>query len=237
MIQSPLVKFQLKFDDWRVSRHFKRVEAIIRNRDVKDLALNLQLARQRYLDCLHVYATRGVFPRNHEHLIYSPCFIDRDGRECAVAHLVRISGQIELAKQIATVANYAYVSQMTFSELDDWAVQTGLNKEDLSLIQPGYWFTLADILPIVIVPWATGLITLLINIVQLALKRKGIIMALTGFVVAIALLPIGFYCLYGASIAYDLGAHPDGYPYDLPLHAVGPLVLGFTISIGLAALL
>src|SRR4051812_21795891 len=101
----------LKLDDWRVRQHFKRVEGVIRTQDVSHLPATLQKAREQHLARLHSYVMRGIFPRNYEHR-YAPCFIDRDNRECAVAHFMICSGQAEAANKIATISNYAYVPQM-----------------------------------------------------------------------------------------------------------------------------
>ncbi len=237
MSQVSFGSLRLRLDDWRVSQHFKRVEATLRAQDVSHLSPRLQLARKAYLDWLHDYATRGVFPRNYERPGCSPCFIDRDGRECAVAHLVMVSGQTALAYKIAEVANYAYVPEMTFPELDNWAAQSGLRSEELALIQPGYYLTLTgSFLLMAIAAWTVGLIAFLLNRVQIARRQKGIILPLIGLVAAIKLLMIGLVCLENAAHAYNLGAHPDGFPYNLPLLDVPPLVLGVVISIGLALL-
>src|SRR5438132_814001 len=121
----------LKLEDWRLRQHFKRVETILRSRDVSHLPDYLQKAREQQLENLHHYAQRSIFPRNDGRFLYTPCFIDRDGRECAVAHLVMQTEQSPLAHQIALNANYAYVPQMRFPELDDWLAQSGLTEEEL----------------------------------------------------------------------------------------------------------
>src|SRR6476661_8231997 len=108
-MQTSATSLLQKIDDWRVSQHFKRVESILRKRDVSNLPPTLQQARESYINTLHDYAARGIFPRNYEQPDYAPCFIDRDGRECAVAHLVMSAGQTALAEKIAAVSNYAYV--------------------------------------------------------------------------------------------------------------------------------
>ncbi len=72
MSHAPPRSLRLRLDDWRVSQHFKRVEATLRAHDVSHLSPRLQLARAQYLDWLHTYTLRGVFPRNHERPGYSP---------------------------------------------------------------------------------------------------------------------------------------------------------------------
>jgi hypothetical protein len=48
------------------------------------------------------------------------------------------SGQEALARRIALEANDAYVRDLNLPEFDDWAVQSGLTKEELAFIQPSY---------------------------------------------------------------------------------------------------
>jgi hypothetical protein len=67
-----------------------------------------------------------------------PCFIDRDDRRCAVAHLLIQSGYEDTAQMIAAQANNAYVPEMQFPELDMWAEQHGMTREDLAVVQPVY---------------------------------------------------------------------------------------------------
>jgi hypothetical protein len=233
-LQSRLLR---KIDDWRVSLHLRHVEVTLRGVDVSHLTPPLQQARERHLDSLHSYAARGVFPRNYEHPGYAPCFIDRNGRECAVAHLLICSGDAKIAHNIAVVANDAYVRQMTIRELDEWAAQAGLSREELALIQPGYYLTFTDsFLSLAIATWAAGFVPLVINAVQIARKRHGVFVPVIGLVTAIVLLVIGALCLDSAITAYQIGTHPDGYPYNLPLRDVPPLNLGGLISLGLATL-
>jgi hypothetical protein len=233
-LQSRLLR---KIDDWRVRHHFKQVESTLRAWDVSHLSLSVQKAREHQLDLLQAYAARGVFPGNYKHPGYAPCFIDRDGRECAVAHLLMFSGHSKLAYDIAVVANDAYVPQMTIPELDDWAAQAGLSREELALIQPGYYLTLTgSFLSLAIGAWAVGFVPFVINAVQIARRRPGIFVPVIGLVTAIVLLVVGVLCLDSAMTAYQIGTHPDGYPYDLPLRDVPALNLGGLVSIGLGLL-
>jgi hypothetical protein len=130
--------FLFWLDDQRLRLHFRRVERALRSRDVSHLPQHFQSNRAQNLDQLHSYVIRGIFPRNHDHSGWMPYFIDRDGRECAVAHLVIQSGHRETAQHIARTANNAYLLDMNFPELDSWAGESGLTKNELALIQPSY---------------------------------------------------------------------------------------------------
>lgn len=233
MSQLSLDKLRLKLDDWRVSLHFKRVEGILRHNNVNNLLPDLQKARQQHLNQLHMYAARGVFPRNYERPTYAPCFIDRDGRECAVAHLVMTSGQPDLAYEIANTANYAYVPQMTFPELDTWAAQTGLSKKELAFIQPSYYSALDNsVLWMLFVACTTGFVTVLINAVQIARQRKGIVVPVAGLVIATILLAISLFYLDSARIAHEIATTPN----VISLRKMGPYLLYALISLGFTLL-
>jgi hypothetical protein len=234
MSQSWMSSLLLKLDNWRVRLHFKHVEDILRSRDVSYLPPTLQQARKQQLDRLHSYAVHGAYPRNHERPVYSPCFIDRDGRECAVAHLVMSSGQVTFAHRIAEVANYAYVSQMTFPELDDWAAQSGLSKEELALIQPGYYFTLdGSLLSLAITIWAVGLTAFVTNAVQIARKRKGIAAPVIALIIAILSLLLALVCIDSFMRAYYVATNPDTLN-DQASRALEPLAMGTAISLVIA---
>src|SRR5690606_13938477 len=83
----------------RIATHLRYVEDLLRARDVRDLPEALQDERRANLERLHRYRLAGVFPRNFDHSeARRPCFIDRDGRLCAVGHLVAQSAGSELAE-------------------------------------------------------------------------------------------------------------------------------------------
>jgi hypothetical protein len=226
MNQSLVNTLRLKLDDWRVRQHFAQVERTLRAKDVSHLPPALRQVRQDHLNRLHAYAARGVFPRNYERPNYAPCFIDRDGRECAVAHLMIVSGHSDAAHTVATVANYASVPQMTFPELDEWASETGLSKEELALIQPIYdpcqanapwaipelcsYLMFAGTLgSTALVGWIIGIVISGVNAVQIMRKRDRLFVPAIGLVVALLLLIIGVALLFSLSTMYELAADPN----------------------------
>jgi len=125
-------------DDQRLRLHFRYVEHVLRAQEVSHLPQSLQENRARHLDQLHAYARRGIFPRNHDCACWTPYFMDRDGRECAVAHLVIQSGHAAAAHKIALAANNALILDMNLPELDAWRSESGFTKAELAFIQPTY---------------------------------------------------------------------------------------------------
>jgi hypothetical protein len=97
---------------------------------------------------------------------YSPSFIDSDGRECAVANLIIESGYRELATQIASTTNYAFVRNMHGFGLERWVQQSGLTLDELTQIQPAYISTYVFII--------FFLISVIAFIISLALLVIGI---------------------------------------------------------------
>jgi hypothetical protein len=239
MTQSPASKLRLKLEDWRLRQHFKHVEHTLRSRDTRHLSPALRQARERYLDQLHMYARRGIFPRNHERPVYAPCFIDQNGCECAVAHLMMVSGHTDTARKIAAIANYDYVPQMTFSELDKWAAQTGLSGDELALIQPGYYMTFdGTIAGVAITLWSSAIVISLISAVQITRKRVGIVMPAIGLILAIVLLLSSIFCLFALTEAFGVATHAD-VPLRIiedSFHAVGDFGRATVISLALAFL-
>jgi hypothetical protein len=205
-----------RWEHWRLRRHFARVERRLRARDVSDLPPHLQAARARNLDHLHEYALCGEFPRNFDtRFSQIPCFIDRDHRQCAVAHLIVASGHADLAAQIDAVAHNARIHEMRLmglKALDDWAGQSGLTEDELVLIQPGYspaeFLLLGDLYFVpgmfVVSMVNVGLVAMNINNLHTGRRSWGaIIPALLSIIGAVGAL--GFFVLSGiASFVLNL---------------------------------
>jgi hypothetical protein len=241
-MQFRLSRLLLTLDDWRVRQHFKRVERELRAHEASHLPGTLQTARARHLDELHRYAARGIFPRNHERPGHAPCFIDHDGRECAVAHLVMADGRAEAAYRIAGSANYAYVPDMRFPELDAWAAQSGLSKEELARIQPSYVYDpeLRELLPRLLefafsltatlwtvqIASVAGVIVSAVNIATIRRRRAGSLAAVIGLGMGVVLL------LLAVSIATRMLA---GTELLLPFSNLQPPMVDFEISFARSA--
>lgn len=123
-----------------VKTHFRAVLQLLRAKRPRGLDPAQREVRRLLLDELEVYAARGVFPQNrHFPGERRPTFIDVDGRHCAVAHLMDLSGESALARSIAERANFASVGEL----VDDprvvtWLRAAGFTPEEISLVQPSY---------------------------------------------------------------------------------------------------
>ncbi|MCI0451339.1 MAG: hypothetical protein L0Z51_02980 [Candidatus Latescibacteria bacterium] len=124
--------------DLRVRTHLEFVHALLSARDVSALA-SLRAARRENLARLRDYIDAGVFPRNHLYADQNrPCFIDRDGRICAVGYLVEQSAGREAAERINSAFQSEFLWRMHLPELDGWISASGLTLLELSMIQPCY---------------------------------------------------------------------------------------------------
>jgi hypothetical protein len=150
-----------------------------------------------------------------------------------------VSGHSDAAHHIVGAANYAYIPQMKFPELDEWAAQAGLSREELALIQPGYYLTFTgDLVWMAIAAWTAGLVISAINGIQIAQRRTGITAPMIGFGCVMVLLLLSLVCLYGFATANSIGTHPD-VPSGMrenALREAGYFVQASVVTLGIALL-
>lgn len=126
-------------NELRVVTHLAYAEQLLRARDVSDMPADLQASRTQALDNLHDYWTAGIFPRNYDHPGQRrPCFIDRDGRICAVGYLIEQTAGRDVAEQINSAHQYDRILGMHDATVDGWIAQSGLSKTECAIIQPTY---------------------------------------------------------------------------------------------------
>ena len=125
-------------EDLRIAIHLAYAESLLRSRDVSHLPTHLQRARQHNLNLLREYHLRGEFPRNYDVPNRRPCFIDRDGRICAVGYLVEQTAGRDAAEGIKSLYKYAYISEMGGADVDEWIAHSGFTPEEVATIQPTY---------------------------------------------------------------------------------------------------
>jgi hypothetical protein len=125
----------------QVTRRLTLLEMLLRQRDVSGWPAELRAERARNLDRLHAYRLQASYPRNYDHpdqLL--PCFIDRDGRICAVGYLVEQSVGRSVSERINAHHQYETVAQIHEPELDRWIARSGLTRAEVETIQePEMW--------------------------------------------------------------------------------------------------
>ncbi|MFY0565686.1 hypothetical protein ACN28E_17835 [Archangium lansingense] len=106
---------------------------------MEHLSPELRAARKMNLDRLEAYIQRGLFPQNDDHPdARRPTFIDSRGRICAVGYLVEQALGRQAAEAIAAQYKYAYIREIRSPLLTDWLPTTGLEPEEVEMIQPAY---------------------------------------------------------------------------------------------------
>ncbi len=121
-----------------IQAHLMLVEQNLRAQSTTHLTAKQLQNRQEGLDILRQYWKDGQFPRNTQHNVLTPYFIDDFNTACAVGHVLRETGGQSLAEQIAQENNYAFIEDMDYPELLVWAGEMGFEVDELRWIQPTY---------------------------------------------------------------------------------------------------
>ncbi len=139
-IPTHLMTIPIKFnsDEERIQLHLQLVEKTLKARSADHLTIQQFINRKKNLESLVDYWKEGQFPINTRHAHRQPYFIDDFGTACAVGHLLLTSGEEDLAQHISDVQNYAFIHEMNYSKLNDWASENGFTKDELAWIQPTY---------------------------------------------------------------------------------------------------
>lgn len=126
-------------ENLRLQTHLKYVEKLLRSKDVSMLTNEQRENRSKMLDLLNAYWTAGVFPRNYDYPNQRiPCFIDREGRICAVGYLIEQTAGRQVAEEINSKFKYEYLLAMDDKTIGSWVLSSGLTKEECAMIQPAY---------------------------------------------------------------------------------------------------
>ena len=127
-------------EDIRIATHLDYAAKILQNRDASHLSPDLQKRRADNIAFLQEYIQQGIFPRNYDYKDQrKPCFIDRDGRICAVGYLVERSASRTLAEQINVMHQYDEIEEMDSEMVTEWVAESGLTREEVAMIQPTYY--------------------------------------------------------------------------------------------------
>jgi hypothetical protein len=123
----------------RIQTHLMFVEQALRNKNVTNLTKKQKRNREKVLTLLHEYWLNGLFPSNYDYPeVRKPCFIDRDGKICAVGYLIEKTAGVDVAKEVNALHQYDYIKDMKEEIVVSWAEENGLSLEECALIQPTY---------------------------------------------------------------------------------------------------
>ena len=121
-----------------IQYHLQNVEQELRTKSNDHLSPSQKANREQGLNALKKYWMAGQFPINTRHSYTLPYFIDDYNTACAVGHIMLESGAEELACRIAAEDNNAYLEDMHFKEIGEWACEMGFEIAELKWIQPSY---------------------------------------------------------------------------------------------------
>lgn len=138
-------------DEARVQAHLAYAEQVLRSQLAAGFNPALARRRAHLLDLLHRYWVKGVFPRNFDYPgERRPCFIDRDGRLCAVGYLVAETAGRPVAECINAAHQYDLIADMHTPVLARWVRESGLSTAECALIQPNYNFAPPTVIPVAV---------------------------------------------------------------------------------------
>lgn len=94
-------------------------------------------ARRQLLDALRAYRERADFGRNDElHGARLPVFVDSQGRRCAMAELLHVSGELALVERVRSTSNHAWILDLAGdAQFEGWLDEHGLGFEEAARIQ------------------------------------------------------------------------------------------------------
>lgn len=121
-----------------IQEHLLLVEQHLRAKSVEHLSLSQKANRIESLDVLETYGNEALFPKNTRHAYTIPYFVDDFNTACAVGHLMRESGELELVQWIQNTQNNAFIKDLPQAELQAWADEHGFTLSELMWIQPSY---------------------------------------------------------------------------------------------------
>lgn len=126
-------------ENLRIQTHLLFVEKMLREKSSVHLSSQQLQNRIAVLDLLNQYWKLGIFPSNYDYPgERRPCFIDRDGKICAVGYLIEQTAGLELARQINKDHQYDFLLDMKEKAIENWAETNGLTLEECAMIQPSY---------------------------------------------------------------------------------------------------
>lgn len=121
-----------------IQTHLENVIRIFRNNPTSGLNPAQFTSRLTLMEELDAYRAEGMFPKNYYRFDRIPVFIDEHGTHCAVGHLMRCTGDEDLALRTAAKDNYIWVKDITDPDVVKWQIQSGFTMEELKLIQGAY---------------------------------------------------------------------------------------------------
>jgi len=101
----------------------------------EDIRAMLLQNRAANLARFRTYMRTGSFPSNVYTSSAANVWRDADGKYCAAATIIRLSGHTALVEQIAEDDNFIRLGDVTSGPVMDWILTSGLTQAEIALIQ------------------------------------------------------------------------------------------------------
>ncbi len=123
----------------RIKAHLEYAEQLLRKKEVTHLSEAEKHNRKKSLDLLKEYCAGEIFPTNAKYKNERrPCFLDNEGRICAVGYLVQQTAGMDLVHSINNAFQYDKIFDMNHPGLQDWVAKSGFSLKEIATIQPTY---------------------------------------------------------------------------------------------------
>lgn len=120
----------------RASSHYAAVVDELRAADTSGLSEVARAARRQLVDALSAYRERGDFGRGEDVGARVPYFVDAEGRRCAVAELLYVSGELGLIERVRTTNNHAWILDLAGdAAFEGWLESHGLTFDEAARVQ------------------------------------------------------------------------------------------------------
>jgi len=120
----------------RLSAHYSAVVDELVATDTSHLSDIQRAARMQLVDALRAYRDRADFGRGLDAGERVPYFVDVEGRRCAVAELLHVSGELGLVERVRTSNNHAWILDLAGdAAFEGWLDHHGLGFDEAARIQ------------------------------------------------------------------------------------------------------
>lgn len=125
------VRADVEWSETPESRY--RVAPVIVTRE--RVRAKLAEAREKSIAAFHAYRTTSSYPSNTLTDGALNVWRDSEGRFCAAATILRVTGGMDMSERIAFEDNNIKLADVTDGAMMDWILTSGLTQEELALIQ------------------------------------------------------------------------------------------------------
>ncbi len=118
------------------SVHYSAVLDELVAADTSRLSDVQRAARAQLVEALRAYRDRADFGRGSDEGARVPYFVDREGRRCAVAELLHVTGELGLIERVRATNNHAWILDLAGdAAFEDWLDRHGLGFDEAARVQ------------------------------------------------------------------------------------------------------